>query len=187
MRFDYEPGLWGLSVFVRDNFWLGSLLGGFIFGIRTSLAGGRASGALWRAGEGHVKRRVAVTCFALSTWYFREWLAESRRRDCLGEAVFLPDYIAWEMAAGAVLVLMAMADFVAVDLACFAFCAHGFEAGADDHGCVLLTPAVAFVPAMTRRQRRHLPIHEEADMLNRNGRSLYGCTKPVQLQGACRI
>ena len=96
------------EVFVRDSFWLGSLLGGFIFGVGMSLAGGCASGALWRAGEGHVKLWVAVVCFALSASYFREWLVESGRRDRLGDAVFLPDYMSWEMAAGAVIVLMAI-------------------------------------------------------------------------------
>ena len=96
------------EVFVRDSFWLGSLLGGFIFGVGMSLAGGCASGALWRAGEGHVKLWVAVACFALSASYFREWLVESGRRDRLGEAVFLPDYVGWEMGVGAVIVLMAL-------------------------------------------------------------------------------
>ena len=96
------------EVFVRDSFWLGSLLGGFIFGVGMSLAGGCASGALWRAGEGHVKLWVAVACFALSASYFREWLAESGRRDRLGEAVFLPDYVGWETGVGAVIVLMAI-------------------------------------------------------------------------------
>ena len=96
------------EVFVRDSFWLGSLLGGFIFGVGMSFAGGCASGALWRAGEGHVKLWVAVACFALSASYFREWLVESGRRDRLGDAVFLPDYMSWEMAAGAVIVLMAI-------------------------------------------------------------------------------
>ena len=96
------------EVFVRDSFWLGSLLGGFIFGIGMSFAGGCASGALWRAGEGHVKLWVAVACFALSASYFREWLVESGRRDRLGEAVFLPDYVGWEMGVGAVIVLMAI-------------------------------------------------------------------------------
>ena len=95
------------EVFVRDSFWLGSLLGGFIFGVGMSLAGGCASGALWRAGEGHVKLWVAVACFAVSASYFREWLVESGRRDRLGEAVFLPDYVGWEVGVGAVIVLMA--------------------------------------------------------------------------------
>ena len=96
------------DVFVRDSFWLGSLLGGFIFGVGMSLAGGCASGALWRAGEGHVKLWVAVICFALSASYFRVWLTDSGRADRLGEAVFLPDYIGWEVALGAVIALMAV-------------------------------------------------------------------------------
>ena len=95
------------EIFVSDSFWLGSLLGGFIFGIGMSLAGGCASGALWRAGEGHVKLWVAVVCFALSASFFRIWLTDSGRANRLGEAVFLPDYIGWEMALGAVVVLMA--------------------------------------------------------------------------------
>ena len=95
------------ETFVSDSFWLGSLLGGFIFGIGMSLAGGCASGALWRAGEGHVKLWVAVVCFALSASFFRVWLTDSGRADRLGEAVFLPDYIGWETALGAVVVLMA--------------------------------------------------------------------------------
>ena len=94
------------ETFVRDSFWLGSLLGGFIFGVGMSLAGGCASGALWRAGEGHVKLWVAVACFALSASYFRVWLTDTGRADRLGEAVFLPDYIGWEMALGAVILLM---------------------------------------------------------------------------------
>ena len=96
------------DVFVRDSFWLGSLLGGFIFGVGMSLAGGCASGALWRAGEGHVKLWVAIACFALSASYFRVWLTDSGRVERLGEAVFLPDYIGWEMALGGVVALMAI-------------------------------------------------------------------------------
>ena len=96
------------DVFVRDSFWLGSLLGGFIFGVGMSLAGGCASGALWRAGEGHIKLWVAIACFALSASYFRVWLTDSGRVERLGEAVFLPDYIGWEMALGVVVALMAI-------------------------------------------------------------------------------
>ena len=96
------------DVFVRDSFWLGSLLGGFIFGVGMSLAGGCASGALWRAGEGHIKLWVAIACFALSASYFRVWLTDSGRVERLGEAVFLPDYIGWEMALGGVVALMAI-------------------------------------------------------------------------------
>lgn len=43
-----------------------ALLGGIIFGIGMSIAGGCASGSLWRAGEGHIKLVLAVVFFALS-------------------------------------------------------------------------------------------------------------------------
>ena len=94
------------EVFVRDSFWLGSLLGGFIFGVGMSLSGGCASGSLWRAGEGHVKLWVALVCFALSASHFRVWLTESGRADRLGEAVFMPDYFGWMVAPAAVIALM---------------------------------------------------------------------------------
>lgn len=43
-----------------------ALLGGIIFGVGMMLAGGCASGSLWRAGEGHIKLWLAVISFALS-------------------------------------------------------------------------------------------------------------------------
>ena len=48
------------------RFWLGSALGGLIFGIGMVFAGGCASGSLWRIGEGHLKLVVAVIFFAWS-------------------------------------------------------------------------------------------------------------------------
>ena len=47
-------------------FWLGSALGGLIFGVGMVFAGGCASGSLWRIGEGHLKLVVAVIFFAWS-------------------------------------------------------------------------------------------------------------------------
>ena len=86
---------WESSVFA--GFWLGSLLGGIIFGIGMSLAGGCASGSLWRAGEGHIKLWVALVAFALSGSYFREWLDDSGWIMKLGKPLFIPDFIGWKM------------------------------------------------------------------------------------------
>jgi len=96
------------EVFVRDGFWLGSLLGGFIFGIGMSLSGGCATGSLWRAGEGHVKLWVAVACFALSASYSRIVLTDSGWGSRLGEAIFLPDYLGWKTALLSVVALMCL-------------------------------------------------------------------------------
>jgi hypothetical protein len=51
---------------VPARFWLGSVLGGLIFGVGMVFAGGCASGSLWRIGEGHLKLVVAVFFFAWS-------------------------------------------------------------------------------------------------------------------------
>ena len=49
---------------IPARFWLGSALGGLLFGM--VFAGGCASGSLWRIGEGHLKLVVAVVFFAWS-------------------------------------------------------------------------------------------------------------------------
>jgi len=51
-------------VAIPPTFWIGSLLGGFIFGLGMIFAGGCASGGLWRMGEGHLKLWVAMFFFA---------------------------------------------------------------------------------------------------------------------------
>ena len=48
---------------VPSRFWIGSLLGGLVFGLGMVFAGGCASGSLWRVGEGHLKLVVAVIFF----------------------------------------------------------------------------------------------------------------------------
>ncbi len=51
---------------IPPRFWLGSLVGGVIFGVGMIFAGGCASGSLWRMGEGHLKLWVALFFFAWS-------------------------------------------------------------------------------------------------------------------------
>ncbi len=49
---------------IPATFWIGSLLGGLIFGIGMIFAGGCASGSLWRMGEGHFKLWVTIFFFS---------------------------------------------------------------------------------------------------------------------------
>jgi uncharacterized membrane protein YedE/YeeE len=49
---------------IPATFWIGSLLGGLIFGIGMVFAGGCASGSLWRMGEGHIKLWVTMFFFS---------------------------------------------------------------------------------------------------------------------------
>lgn len=49
---------------IPATFWLGSLLGGMIFGMGMIFSGGCASGSLWRMGEGHLKLWVSMFFFS---------------------------------------------------------------------------------------------------------------------------
>jgi uncharacterized membrane protein YedE/YeeE len=98
---------------VSSGFWLGSLLGGFIFGLGMSMSGGCATGSLWRAGEGHVKLWVAVIAFALSGSLFRGWMADSGIISRIGEPVFLPEVIGFKTALALVIAIMCVWYFLA--------------------------------------------------------------------------
>ena len=102
------------DVAVQPGFWIGSLLGGIIFGIGMSFSGGCASGTIWRAGEGQVKLWVTLFTFAFSTSYFRDWLVSSGLRSRLGEELFLPDIIGWKMALIIVIAIMFLWYLLAV-------------------------------------------------------------------------
>jgi uncharacterized membrane protein YedE/YeeE len=67
-------------VAIPATFWAGSLMGGIIFGIGMIFAGGCASGALWRMGEGHLKLWVAGFFFA---WGGSSFSAFVKRWDLL--------------------------------------------------------------------------------------------------------
>jgi uncharacterized membrane protein YedE/YeeE len=93
---------------IPTRFWLGSLVGGLVFGIGMVFAGGCASGSLWRVGEGHIKLMVAVLFFAwggsvasgimgrlgLTTGIFDvDFLDGMAEKSSLGYQAFLPDLI----------------------------------------------------------------------------------------------
>ena len=81
---------------VYHPFVLGSLIGGFIFGIGMLLAGGCATSTLWRMGEGHIKLLVTLMMFALSNSLTSTFLHTSGIGDKLGHAIFLPDVLTWQ-------------------------------------------------------------------------------------------
>ena len=102
------------ETFVFPAFWLGSLIGGIIFGIGMTISGGCASGSLWRAGEGHIKLWVSLVGFALSGALFRTFLENTSLIRKLGTEVFLPDFIGWNLALIAVVGLMALWYLLAI-------------------------------------------------------------------------
>src|SRR5438876_4032424 len=83
---------------------VGGLLGGTLFGIGMTLAGGCGAGSIWRAGEGQVKLWAAVACFALGASVARLALGGALAK--LGVAVFLPAVVGW---GAALLLVMAVA------------------------------------------------------------------------------
>jgi len=85
---------------------IGGLLGGVLFGIGMTLAGGCGAGAIWRAGEGQVKLWVAVACFGLSASLSRLILQTTGALTKLGWAIFLPSALGWGAAVVLVVAIM---------------------------------------------------------------------------------
>lgn len=89
---------------IPPTFWIGSLAGGIVFGIGMILAGGCASGSLWRVGEGHLKLVIALFFFAWIGSIFtavlkdggylqREMTLDLVDQTSLGIQSFLPDIV----------------------------------------------------------------------------------------------
>ena len=93
--------------FVNPSVFVGSISGGLIFGIGMVLAGGCASGSLWRAGEGQFKFFLVLAAFSVSSALFSLLLASTNAREKWGDdSYFLPDFINWP---GAILMLAGIA------------------------------------------------------------------------------
>lgn len=90
---------------VYPHFWLRALIGGLVFGVGMTVAGGCAVGTLWRVGEGQVKLWMSALGFILISPISRKFIAPP-----LVEALphsmkyknYLPDYIGY---AGAFLLV----------------------------------------------------------------------------------
>lgn len=82
---------------VYHPFWFGSLVGGLVFGVGMLLAGGCASGTLWRAGEGHVKLMLTLVAFALSNSGALAFMKKVDLISKLGKGVYIPKVLTWEI------------------------------------------------------------------------------------------
>ncbi len=83
---------------VYHPFWIGSFVGGLIFGIGMLLAGGCASSTLWRAAEGNSKLMVTLISLALTYPATHSLLEASGFKERLGHAFFMPEVISWSFA-----------------------------------------------------------------------------------------
>ncbi|GAB6908318.1 conserved membrane hypothetical protein [Desulfosarcina cetonica] len=82
---------------VYHPFWLGSLLGGTIFGLGMLLAGGCASSTLWRLAEGHTKLGVTLVTFALTNAAAMRFIEAYHIRHYLGKGLYLPGVFSWQL------------------------------------------------------------------------------------------
>ena len=82
---------------VIHPFWIGSLLGGTIFGFGMLLAGGCASSTLWRLAEGHTKLGVTLVSFALSNTAAMRFIEAYDLRHYLGKGLYLPSVFSWQL------------------------------------------------------------------------------------------
>ncbi len=71
-----------------------NILGGILFGLGMVIAGGCASGSLWRAAEGHIKLWVALIASVLSYPVFKT-VIESNVKWIFGSQVSLIDIFGW--------------------------------------------------------------------------------------------
>jgi len=83
---------------VFHPFWIGSFVGGSIFGIGMLLAGGCASSTLWRVGEGHTKLITTLISFAITNSIATNFLKTSGLREKLGSGQFMPEIVSWQLA-----------------------------------------------------------------------------------------
>ncbi len=94
---------------VFPHFWLRAPIGGFIFGLGMTIAGGCAIGALWRFGEGQVKLWAAVLAFLLispvSKKYIVPGFVDMLPHD-LRYKNFMPDYIGYTWSVVIVLAIL---------------------------------------------------------------------------------
>ncbi len=80
---------------IYPNFWVRGLVGGFIFGIGMTVAGGCAIGTLWRAGEGQVKLWLAAIGYMLMAPISKKYIVPGFKSlpEWAQKKVFLPDVL----------------------------------------------------------------------------------------------
>jgi uncharacterized membrane protein YedE/YeeE len=87
----FQPDTQGID----HRFWLGSLLGGCIFGLGMVIAGACASSGLWRAGEGNTKIWLAIVGFCTVYPAFKYTVATTALGPFLGKGVYVVKVLGW--------------------------------------------------------------------------------------------
>jgi len=96
---------------VYGNFWLRALIGGFIFGLGMTIAGGCAVGTLWRAGEGHIKLWMSAIGFTIMAPLSKGFIVPGITKllpESMQNKLFLPDVLGYTGATILVLFILFM-------------------------------------------------------------------------------
>jgi len=94
---------------VYANFWLRALIGGFIFGLGMTIAGGCAVGTLWRAGEGHLKLWMSILGFTIMAPLSKAYIVPTVEKlipESLRTKMFLPEFLGYTGAVVLVLLIL---------------------------------------------------------------------------------
>lgn len=87
-------GLRAEEAYVFPTFWVGSFVGGVLFGFGMPFAGGCASGTCWRSAEGSIKLIIAFIFMGLANSLGTLLLVNSGTlRSIMGQGIYLPGYI----------------------------------------------------------------------------------------------
>jgi len=91
-----ESGLRSEWAYVTPTFWVGSFVGGVVFGFGMPFAGGCGSGTCWRWAEGGVKQMIAFLFLGLSNSLSQAYLNSSGTlASIMGKRIFLPHYLSY--------------------------------------------------------------------------------------------
>lgn len=83
---------------VAANFWVPAIVGGVIFGIGMTIAGGCTVGSTWRAGEGHVKLWLSLVGLVIALPLTAEYIKPAfldMLPASMNEQMFLPDTLGY--------------------------------------------------------------------------------------------
>jgi uncharacterized membrane protein YedE/YeeE len=100
-------GLRPEGVYVTPTFWVGSFVGGIIFGFGMPFAGGCASGVCWRTAEGGMKQVIAFVFMGVSNSLTHNLIFSSKTiSSMMGTKVFLPQYLTYHWSVVLIVAIM---------------------------------------------------------------------------------
>jgi len=89
-------GLRPEGVYVTPTFWVGSFIGGVVFGFGMPFAGACASGSCWRSAEGNLRQIIALFFMGVSNSVCKVLIDSSEKlTSIMGKQVYLPQHISY--------------------------------------------------------------------------------------------